>query len=67
MLKTINVIEYIGGTIHQLVAFPDTTKGISDAETLFKKMARENGIEINDLDEGVCEKEDYQLFLVHSK
>lgn len=67
---TINVIEYEGEVIRNVVAFPDP-EGNKEAEELFSMIIREHGgddIEVEiALDNGFWEKGDgYQIFLTHS-
>ena len=67
---TVNVIEYEGETIRDVVAFPDPD-GNKEAEDLFSMIIREHGgndIEVEiALDDGIWEDGDgYQIFLTHS-
>jgi hypothetical protein len=69
-LNTINVVEYSSDSVQQVVSFPDTTEGNIAAETMFKSIATENGMDENDSDDcladGLYEQGMYQVFIVHS-
>ena len=69
-IPTVNVIETIDSIPQQIVSFKDGKKGNKEAETLFTKMAKENG-EKNcdveaDLEEGIYTSGSYNVCLVHS-
>lgn len=72
-LNTVNVVEYVDGTISSVRSFSDDEDGNKEAEELFAKIALENDFDADDvdfgLDEGVLEKDDtgYQLSIVHSQ
>jgi hypothetical protein len=42
MLNTINVVELSGGVINSIRSFDTSEEGIKEAETLFKKILKEN-------------------------
>jgi len=72
-LRTVNVIEYVGGAVAQVISFPDNQAGNKAAETLFRAMAKggsfsEQEIAVG-LQEGCLENKrgTCQLFLVHSQ
>lgn len=70
-LATVNVIEYFNGTVNTVTAFTDDPAGNAEAELLFEKCAKENGMEKADtdacLEDGLFEQGDYQVFLTHSE
>lgn len=70
-LATVNVIEYSHGTVNFVTSFTDDKEGNAEAEALFKKIAKENGMEDSDigicLEDGLYEDGDYQIFLTRSK
>jgi hypothetical protein len=72
-LRTVNVIEYVGGAVAQVIAFPDNKEGNKAAEVLFRAMAKESGFLEREiavgLEEGRLENKrgTCQLFLVHSQ
>jgi len=70
MLNTVNVIEWFSDTIQRITSFADDKKGNEQAEKLFTDLAEENGFSIDDVDKGLedghLERDDYELFLVHS-
>lgn len=70
-LATVNVIEYNNGTVNFVISFTDNKEGNVEAEALFKKIAKENGMEDSDveicLEDGLYENGDYQIFLTRSK
>ena len=70
-MKTVNVIEYTGGAIISLRSFSEDKEGIKEAEALFEKVAKDNGMDDSDLDaclaDGLFEEGDYQIFLTHSE
>ena len=39
-ILTVNVVEVVGHSIAQVIAFPETPEGVSQAESLFGEMAR---------------------------
>ncbi|MFA5375882.1 MAG: hypothetical protein WC455_09085 [Dehalococcoidia bacterium] len=70
-LNTVNVIEYEGHTIQQVVAFHNNPEGKEEARKLFAMILREHGakgieidiaLEDNNWDSG----DGYQVFLTHS-
>lgn len=77
-IKTINIVEYIDACVQQVVAFPDTTEGNQEAETMFisfieTNSQNEDGTATMTPDEisaciadGIYEQGDYQVFLIHS-
>ena len=70
-MQTVNVIEYSGGAITSLRSFSEDKDGNKEAEALFEKVAKDNGMDDSDLDaciaDGLFEEGDYQVFLVHSE
>lgn len=70
-LATVNVIEYNNGAVNFVSSFTDDKEGNAEAEALFKKIAKENGMEDADvefsLEDGLYEDGDYQIFLIRSK
>lgn len=72
-LNTVNVVEYVGGTLSSIRSFQDDEEGSKEAEALFTKIAEENGFDADvielGLDEGSCSmvESDYQLFIIHSQ
>jgi hypothetical protein len=70
-LQSVNVIEYTGGAIQSIRSFSEDKAGNNEAETLFVKLAKENGMDDTDigacLEEGLFEEGDYQIFLAHSE
>ena len=73
-LHTVNVVETIDGTPRKVVAFSDSKKGNEEAEILFEKICRENGLNTNEID--VCiengtapdtKGSNWELFLIHSE
>jgi hypothetical protein len=70
-LATVNVIEYNHGTVTFVTSFADDKEGNVEAEALFKKIAKENGMEDSDieicLEDGLYEDGDYQIFLTRAK
>ncbi len=69
--QTVNVIEYTGVTITSLRSFSEDKDGNKEAEALFVKLAKDNGMDDTDIDtcieEGLFEEGDYQVFLIHSE
>jgi len=72
-LRAVNVIEYVGGAVAQVISFADNQAGNKAAETLFRAMAKggsfsEREIAVG-LQEGCLENKrgTCQLFLVHSQ
>ncbi len=69
-MKTINVIEHNGETITNLKAFEDNETGNKAAEKIFRRYAKANGANRNQvnfhLDNGFYSSGDYTVFLVHS-
>jgi hypothetical protein len=70
-LQTVMVIEYTGSEIHSVRSFSEDKEGNKEAEALFVKLAKDNGMDDPDIDvcleEGLFEEGDYQIFLVHSE
>jgi hypothetical protein len=70
-IATVSVIEYFNGTINMVTAFSDDPAGNAEAELLFERIAKENGMDEADkdicLEEGMFEQGDYQVFLTHSE
>jgi hypothetical protein len=70
-LQTVMVIEYTGSEIHSVRSFSEDKEGNKEAEALFVKLAKDNGMDATDIDacleEGLFEEGDYQIFLVHSE
>jgi hypothetical protein len=70
-LQTVMVIEYTGGGIHSVRSFSEDKEGNKQAEELFVKVAKDNGMDDIDIDaclaDGLFEEGDYQIFLVHSQ
>lgn len=71
-LNTINIIEYEGQTVQQVVAFHNNQEGNEEAQKLFAMILREHGakgIEIDiALEDNIWDSGDgYQVFLAHSK
>lgn len=70
-LQTVMVIEYTGGEILSVRSFSEDKEGNKEAEALFAKIAKDNGMDDTDLDacleDGLFEEGDYQIFLVHSE
>jgi predicted Zn finger-like uncharacterized protein len=72
-ISTVNVIEYVGGGVAQVISFPDNQAGNKAAEVLFRAMAKESGFFEREiavgLEEGRLENKPgtCQLFLVHSQ
>lgn len=68
---TVDVIETLEGFPEQVISFPDNDQGNKEAEAIFVKMAKENGMKNDDkdhcLENGyyVC-GEDYGVFIIHS-
>lgn len=67
---TVNVIEYEGETIRQVVSFMDP-EGVQEAEKLFAMILQEHGVKGVEiefaLDDGFWDSKDgYQVFLTHS-
>jgi division protein CdvB (Snf7/Vps24/ESCRT-III family) len=71
-LQTVNVIEFFNETIQNVTSFSDDAEGNKEAETLFSKIATENGFSGDDieagLDDGYLDRpsDDYNLFITHS-
>lgn len=71
-LNTVNVIEYIGGTIACVSAYSDDEEGNETAERVFTKIAEENEFSEEEIEFGLEEgrlehsNRDYQLYLTHS-
>lgn len=68
---TINVIEYLNDSVQNIYSFHENPEGIVEAETLFTKLAEENGFDKEEIEFGledgyVDDEEGYQLFLAHS-
>jgi hypothetical protein len=70
-IQTVNVIEYTGGAVLSLRSFSEDKEGNKEAQALFEKVAKDNGMDDNDLDncleEGLFEEGDYQIFIIHSE
>jgi hypothetical protein len=70
-LQTVNVIEYISGSLRSIHSFLDNAEGNEEAEKLFTLCAKDNKFSKKDikvgLDEGCLESSDYQLFICHSE
>ena len=70
-LQTVMVIEYTGGAISSVRSFSEDKEGNKEAEALFVKLAKDNGMDDTDIDtcveEGLFEEGDYQIFLIHSE
>jgi hypothetical protein len=70
-ISTVNMIEYYNGTVNLVTAFTDDKDGNAEAEDFFTRVAKENGMKDADtddcLEEGMYEREDYQVFLTHSE
>jgi hypothetical protein len=70
-LQTVMVIEYTGGEIQSVRSFSEDKEGNKEAEALFVKVAKDNGMDDTDIDacleDGLFEEGDYQIFLVHSQ
>ena len=69
-LQTVMVIEYTGGAIFSVRSFSEDKEGNKEAEALFVKLAKDNGMDDTDIDacleDGLFEEGDYQIFLIHS-
>jgi hypothetical protein len=70
-IATVNVIEINDGNVTQIVSFKDNKKGNNEAETLFVKIAQENGATDDEMD--VClesgyfgQSNDYIVCITHS-
>lgn len=70
-IQAVNVIEYAGGEILSIRSFSGDKEGSKEAEALFVKVAKENGMDDTDRDtcveEGLFEEGDYQIFFVQSE
>lgn len=71
-MNTVNVIEINNDfQVQQLKAFPDTPEGNQAAETLFRKIAKEN-TDFNDaqidfcIEEGTLNLGNWAILIVHS-
>lgn len=69
-LNTVNVVEVAGGVVNSIRSFTNDEEGVEEAESIFKKIALENGAKENDLechlDDGIFTIDDYDLIMVHS-
>jgi len=73
-MKTVNVVEYFSETIQAIHAFPDTKEGNAAAEKLFATVAKENGFDEEEIEQGLedghldrdAQVDDYEIFLIHS-
>ncbi len=69
-LHTVNVIETNDGVPNNIVSYPDNKGGNKEAESLFGKIAMENGAikedVINYIEDGYYEKGTYTVYLTHS-
>jgi hypothetical protein len=70
-IRAISVIEYTSGAISSILSFSDDEEGKKEAEELFLKKAKSNGMDDADRDiclaDGLFEEGDYQIFLMLSK
>lgn len=69
-LNTVNVVEYISGSVQQIFSYLANDVGVEEAEKIFTHLASANGMHNEDtadcLDNGLYEQGDYQIFIVHS-
>ena len=72
-LQTVNVIEVIDMAVSQVFSFTDSEDGNREAEAMFAKLGKENGMEAEDLegslDDGYWNDEGanaYNVFITHS-
>jgi hypothetical protein len=71
-IETVNIIEYLDGTIASVVAFSDTPTGNKEAERLFVACAKENKFSKKEIETGLEDgyldhsDSDYRLFICHS-
>jgi hypothetical protein len=69
-LSTVNVIVCSDDTIFSVSSFKDDEIGNSEAESLYATLAQERGFTDADiqagLDNGFLEKDDFNLYIVHS-
>jgi hypothetical protein len=72
-LNSVNVVEYVNGSLAALYAFSDDTEGNKEAEAVFRKCAEDNDFDEESialgLEDGSCSHSDsdYQLFIIHSQ
>ena len=70
-IRAISVIEYTSGAVSFVRLFSDDEEGKKEAEELFVKKAKNNGMDDADRDiclaDGLFEEGDYQIFLMLSK
>jgi hypothetical protein len=70
-IRAISVIEYTGGEVSSIRSFSDDEEGRKEAEELFVKTAKSNGMDDADrdicLEDGLFEEGDYQVFLMLAK
>lgn len=69
-VSTVNVIETVDGVPNQLFAFTDNKAGNKSAESLFARVAMENGMPKTDaeaaIEDGYHENGTYTVYLIHS-
>jgi hypothetical protein len=71
-LQTVNVTEVIDMVIRQVFSYKDNKVGNKEAEEMFAKIAKENGMPIIDLEASIengywdDERRDYNIFITHS-
>jgi hypothetical protein len=71
-VNTVNVVEYVNGTLQSVRSFIDNPAGNKEAEALFLACAKDNDFSEEDVETGLEDgilshsESDYQLFLIHS-
>ncbi len=73
-ISTVNVIEYVDGTIQSVRSFADIKQGNKEAEDVFAACVRENaGQAFTDeelgefMDDGRFEEGTYEIYITHSE
>ena len=74
-LNTVNVIEVVDNNVTEVFSYTDNKKGNKEAEAMFAKLGKENGMKDGDLEasieNGYWNDEDepanfYNVFITHS-
>jgi len=71
-LSTVNVVEYVDGTLSSIRSYTDDPEGNKEAEEFFAACAKANDFDDNDIEIGLEEGRleatmtDHKLFLIHS-
>ena len=72
-LNTVNITEVIDSSISQVFSYTNDEAGIKEAEEMFAKLAKENGMDDEDLDDALDDgywnddgENAYNVFVTHS-